>query len=157
MKMLGALRQEKMNPSDRGGDCLDHKTPSIEREITTKLTPQDRFIISDRRVPRVLEGLSEKYIDLKPGFSLFRGDGFPQFPCQLREILTVRVWKQVRECNLFGDDSLPLNLPEAAQAPVSVDEMDQFILALEEKDVQVTKTNIGSLSLLCAEFGFWCV
>jgi hypothetical protein len=70
-----------------------------------------------------------------------------------RETLKVQIWKLVRECNLFGDAFLLLNAPYAMQTPVSVDESRQFVLALKEKDVEVTKVNIGRLFLLCDEFG----
>jgi hypothetical protein len=39
-------------------------------------------------------------------------------------------------------------------ASVSIDELLLFILALEEKYVEVTNANVGSLSQLCDEFGF---
>jgi hypothetical protein len=40
------------------------------------------------------------------------------------------------------------------RAPVSVDDFRPFVLALEEKYVEVTSANIGGLYRLCDEFGF---
>jgi hypothetical protein len=74
-----------------------------------------------------------------------------------REILKVQVWKLLRECNLFGDAFRLPNAPSAVWTPVSVDGFRQFVLALEEKDVEVTNANISGLFLLCDEFGFWTV
>jgi phage terminase small subunit len=68
-----------------------------------------------------------------------------------REILKVQV------CNLFGDAFRLPNAPYAVLAPASVDDFRQFVLTLEEKDVEVTKVDISGLFLLCDEFGFWTV
>jgi hypothetical protein len=40
------------------------------------------------------------------------------------------------------------------RARVSVNDFHQFVLAIEEKYVEVTKANIGGLFRLCDEFGF---
>jgi hypothetical protein len=69
-------------------------------------------------------------------------------------MLTIQVWKLLREWNLFGDALLLLNAPYAVWTPVSVDDFRQFVLALEGKDVEATKADIGGLFLLCDEFGF---
>jgi hypothetical protein len=42
-------------------------------------------------------------------------------------------------------------------APASLDGFHQFVLALEEKDVEVTNANIGGLFPLSDVFGFWSV
>jgi hypothetical protein len=55
-----------------------------------------------------------------------------------RETLKVPVWKRAR-------------------APLSVRDFRQFVLELEEKDVEVTNANIGGLFPLSDVFGFWSV
>jgi hypothetical protein len=74
-----------------------------------------------------------------------------------RETLKVQVWKLLWECNLFGGAFLLPNAPYAVLAPVSVDGFRSFVLALEEKDVEVTNANIGCLFVFCDEFGLWTV
>jgi hypothetical protein len=63
-----------------------------------------------------------------------------------REILKVQVWKLVRECNLFGDAFLLPNAPYAVLAPASGYAFRQFILMLEEKNVEAMKADIGGLT-----------
>jgi hypothetical protein len=41
------------------------------------------------------------------------------------------------------------------QARVSVDDFHQFVLAPEEKYVEVSNANFGGLCRSCDEFGFW--
>jgi hypothetical protein len=52
------------------------------------------------------------------------------------------------KCNLFTDDPLLLNASYAVRAPVSVDELLQFGLLLEGKDVEVTTADSRSFSVV---------
>jgi hypothetical protein len=72
-----------------------------------------------------------------------------------RETLKVQIWKLLQECNLFGDAVMQLNAPSAVLAPISVDELREFVLALEEKHVELTNAHIGGLSLFSDKHGFW--
>jgi hypothetical protein len=60
-----------------------------------------------------------------------------------RETLKVTVWKLERECNLVGNDFLPLSAQYPVRAPLSVDDFPQFVVEREEKDVEVPNANIG--------------
>jgi hypothetical protein len=71
-----------------------------------------------------------------------------------RETLKVPFRTLVLKCNLFSDDPALACAPYSVQAPVSVDDFRQFVLALEDKDVEMTNANFGGLSLLCDEFRF---
>jgi hypothetical protein len=71
-----------------------------------------------------------------------------------RETLKVLVWNLMRECDFFTDDPLLLNFPYSVPSPVSVDDFCQFVLMLENKDVETTIANIGKPSLLCDELHF---
>jgi hypothetical protein len=74
-----------------------------------------------------------------------------------RETLKVPVWKLARECNLFGDGFLLLTAQYAVRAPLSLDDFRQFVVELEEKDVEVTNANIRGLFPRSDVFGFWSV
>jgi hypothetical protein len=43
------------------------------------------------------------------------------------------------------------------RAPLSVDDFPQFVVDLEEEDVEVLNANIGGLFPLSDVFGFWFV
>jgi hypothetical protein len=72
-----------------------------------------------------------------------------------QETLKVPVRTLVLKCNLFADNPVLAGAPYSVRAPVSVDDFRQFVLALEDKDVEVTNANFGALSLLCDEFRFF--
>jgi hypothetical protein len=71
-----------------------------------------------------------------------------------RETLKVLVRTLVMKCNLFADDPVLAGAPYIVRAPVSVDDFRQFVLALEDKAIEVTNVNFSRLSLLCNEFRF---
>jgi hypothetical protein len=71
-----------------------------------------------------------------------------------RENLKILVWKLAEECNLFDNTFRLPKAPYAARVLVSVDSFRQFVLVLEDKDVEVTNVNIDSLARLCDQFGF---
>jgi hypothetical protein len=71
-----------------------------------------------------------------------------------RDTLKVPVRTLVMKCNRFAEDPRLLCAPYTVRAPVSVDDFRQFVLALEDKDVEVTNANFVGLSLLCDDFGF---
>jgi hypothetical protein len=71
-----------------------------------------------------------------------------------REALKIPIQTLVLKCNLFADDPKLARTPYSVRAPVSVDDFRQFVLALEDQDVEVTNMNFGGLSLLCDEFRF---
>jgi hypothetical protein len=43
------------------------------------------------------------------------------------------------------------------RAPASVDRFRQFVVVLEDRDVEQTNANVGILSLLCDEYRFFCL
>jgi hypothetical protein len=52
------------------------------------------------------------------------------------------------------DDSVFAASPHSVREPVSGDDFRQFVLALEDTNVEVTNANFRGFSLLCDKVGF---
>jgi hypothetical protein len=71
-----------------------------------------------------------------------------------RQALKVPSGILMRKCTLFRDNPALATSPYSVRAAVSVRDFRLFVFALEDKNVEVTRTNFHGLSLLCDEFGF---
>jgi hypothetical protein len=71
-----------------------------------------------------------------------------------RETLKISGEILTRKRTLLMDDPALAPFRCSVRAAVSVDDFCHLVLALEDKSVEVTNANFGSLSLLCDEFGF---
>jgi hypothetical protein len=70
------------------------------------------------------------------------------------ETFTVPFLQTVNKCSLFQNNPALLASPYRVQSSVTLSVFQDFLSALEGKEVKITATNLTGLELLCGEFVF---
>jgi hypothetical protein len=68
--------------------------------------------------------------------------------------LQIVALQAMNKCKIFQNDPKLLGAPYTVNSSVQVEIFQEFVSALEGKDIKITSTNFPELSQLCEEFGF---